>query len=216
MKIPASPLFWSSKVQLITQTQNPQDYLVVLLVGLQIGHNLWTHNGTLSALLIVPKGTFSFLHENRIICTQTQGSQGAPLGRFKILVSYEPLDYLNLMTKVNPEILQWARETIGLTLQQAIQKLNISDARGIAAIDRLIALETGEVEPSRSMLVKMAKQYRRPLLTFYMSAPPRKGDRGQDFRTLPVPATPGSVPMPIEWFHRRLRWVASGMRIPKN
>ena len=35
------------------------------------------------------------------------------------------------------------------------------------------------------MLLKMAKQYRRPLLTFYMSAPPRRGDRGQDFRTLP-------------------------------
>jgi hypothetical protein len=32
----------------------------------------------------------------------------------------------------------------------------------------------------------MAKQYRRPLLVFYMSVPPRKGDRGQDFRTLPA------------------------------
>ena len=32
----------------------------------------------------------------------------------------------------------------------------------------------------------MAKQYRRPLLTFYVSEPPRRGDRGQDFRTLPA------------------------------
>jgi len=39
--------------------------------------------------------------------------------------------------------------------------------------------------PSRPLLVKMAKQYRRPLLVFYMSKPPRKGDRGSDFRTLP-------------------------------
>jgi Zn-dependent peptidase ImmA (M78 family) len=31
----------------------------------------------------------------------------------------------------------------------------------------------------------MAKHYRRPLLTFYLSVPPRRGDRGQDFRTLP-------------------------------
>ena len=33
--------------------------------------------------------------------------------------------------------------------------------------------------------MKMAKQYRRPLLTFYLPDPPRRGDRGQDFRTLP-------------------------------
>ena len=31
----------------------------------------------------------------------------------------------------------------------------------------------------------MAKQYRRPLLTFYLGSPPRRGDRGQDFRVLP-------------------------------
>ncbi len=31
----------------------------------------------------------------------------------------------------------------------------------------------------------MAKQYRRPLVAFYLAGPPRKGDRGQDFRTLP-------------------------------
>jgi len=31
----------------------------------------------------------------------------------------------------------------------------------------------------------MAKAYRRPLLTFYLAAPPRIGDRGEDFRTLP-------------------------------
>ena len=31
----------------------------------------------------------------------------------------------------------------------------------------------------------MAKQYRRPLLTFYLSEVPEKGDRGNDYRTLP-------------------------------
>jgi Zn-dependent peptidase ImmA (M78 family) len=89
------------------------------------------------------------------------------------------------MPNVNPEILRWARETAGLTLEDAVQKLKISKARGVPALDRLAALEAGEEAPTRPMLVKMAKQYRRPLLTFYMSAPPRKADRGQDFRTLP-------------------------------
>jgi Zn-dependent peptidase ImmA (M78 family) len=33
----------------------------------------------------------------------------------------------------------------------------------------------------------MAKTYHRPLLVFYLAEPPRTGDRGQDFRTLPGP-----------------------------
>ena len=31
----------------------------------------------------------------------------------------------------------------------------------------------------------MTKVYRRPLLTFYLDKPPRIGDRGEDFCTLP-------------------------------
>ncbi len=89
------------------------------------------------------------------------------------------------MPKVNPEILRWARETAGFTLEEASEKLDIREARGVSAVDRLDALETGKVEPTRPLLVKMAKKYRRPLLVFYMSGPPRKGNRGQDFRTLP-------------------------------
>ncbi len=86
--------------------------------------------------------------------------------------------------KVNPEILVWARETAGLTREEAVRKVGIRSARGLAAVDRLAELEAGTVAPTRPTLVKMAKQYRRPLLTFYLSAPPRKGDRGADFRTL--------------------------------
>ena len=89
------------------------------------------------------------------------------------------------MPKVKPEILSWARETAGLTLEEAVGKLKIHDAHGVAAEERLTALESGETEPTRQMLVKMAKQYRRPLVTFYLSTPPAKGDRGADFRTLP-------------------------------
>ena len=86
---------------------------------------------------------------------------------------------------VNPEILVWARETAGLGHEEAVKKLDIRDAHGVAAINRLHALESGKDAPTRAMLSKMAKQYRRPLLTFYLSAPPPKGDRGADFRTVP-------------------------------
>lgn len=90
------------------------------------------------------------------------------------------------MPSVNPEILSWARETAGLTLEAAAEELDIRDTRGITAAQRLAALETGEVTPSRPILRRMAEKYRRPLVAFYMSNVPKKGDRGEDFRTLPA------------------------------
>ena len=91
------------------------------------------------------------------------------------------------MPRVNPEILVWARETAGLTLEEAAQRnQSLRDIRNASAADRLNALENGFDEPSRSVLVEMARVYRRPLLTFYLSNPPEKGDRGADFRTLPA------------------------------
>lgn len=80
---------------------------------------------------------------------------------------------------MNADLFRWARETSGLSLEQAASVLDIKD------VERLHAIETGEEEPSRPLLLKMAKQYRRPLVTFYLPVPPTKGDRGEDFRTLP-------------------------------
>ena len=94
------------------------------------------------------------------------------------------------MPDVNPEILIWARETAGLSPEEAVRKLSIRPARGVAALDRLAEYETGAAAPTRPLLVKMAKQYRRPLLAFYMSRPPRTASRGEDFRTLPTDHDP--------------------------
>ena len=95
------------------------------------------------------------------------------------------------MPRVNPRILRWARETAGFTVEKAVHKLRLGPARGLSPVERLQALELNtEAVPTRPMLLKMAKQYRRPLLTFYMSAPPRRGDHGQDFRTLPEGYSP--------------------------
>ena len=88
------------------------------------------------------------------------------------------------MPQVNPDILRWARETAGLTLEDAVGKLAIKDAKGTIATDRLRAFETGETAPTRALLSRMAKQYRRPLLTFYLAQPPRRGNWGRDFRAL--------------------------------
>ncbi len=78
----------------------------------------------------------------------------------------------------NPEILKWARETAGLSLAEAAIRLDISK------VEKLITYESGVEMPSRPVLLKMAKQYRRSLLTFYLDTPPLKGNRGEDFRTV--------------------------------
>ena len=98
------------------------------------------------------------------------------------------------MPEVNPEILIWARETAGLSLEDAAKAVGINDARGKVGADRLAEIEAGERAPSRPQLLRMSKKYRRPLLTFYLDEPPRKGDRGEDFRTLPGAQPPSYDP----------------------
>jgi Zn-dependent peptidase ImmA (M78 family) len=90
----------------------------------------------------------------------------------------------------NPEIFMWARNTAGLSPDEAARALGFNNTRERSAAERLMALEAGEEAPSRSVLLRMAKAYRRSLLVFYLSEPPRTGDRGQDFRTVQGAAPP--------------------------
>ncbi|MEY9607921.1 Zn-dependent peptidase ImmA (M78 family) [Bradyrhizobium elkanii] len=89
------------------------------------------------------------------------------------------------MPEVKPEILRWARETAGLSLGRAAAAIGLKDTRKERAVERLAALEEGRAAPSRALISKMAEKYHRPLLAFYLDAPPAKGDRGEDFRSIP-------------------------------
>ncbi len=89
------------------------------------------------------------------------------------------------MPKVNPEVLSWARETMGFSVEEAAKKIGLSDGVRGSAAEKLAAIESGEKEPSRPQLVRMSQQYRKPLLSLYMGKPAIEADRGQDFRTLP-------------------------------
>jgi Zn-dependent peptidase ImmA (M78 family)/transcriptional regulator with XRE-family HTH domain len=83
---------------------------------------------------------------------------------------------------MNAELFRWARETAGLDANAAAKALGIKPAK-------LEAIEQGEHEPSRPQLLNMVKVYRRPLITFYLPKPPERGERGEDFRTLPPDRT---------------------------
>lgn len=91
---------------------------------------------------------------------------------------------------INPAILAWARETAGLSVEEAAERLGLSNSARSSAIEKLSALESGDELPTRNQLLKFASTYRRPLTTFYMHEPPVVEKRGEDFRTLagPVPA----------------------------
>jgi Zn-dependent peptidase ImmA (M78 family)/transcriptional regulator with XRE-family HTH domain len=94
------------------------------------------------------------------------------------------------MPRVNPAMLVWARETAGLTLENAARRSNIKDAFGQTGAERLAALEAGQADPTRGQITDIVKAYRRPLLTFYMPQPPAESDRGEDFRTFSGPRPP--------------------------
>jgi Zn-dependent peptidase ImmA (M78 family) len=105
---------------------------------------------------------------------------------------------------LNPEILTWARNTAGLSPDQAARALGFKDTHDRSAEERLTALEAGDEEPSRSVLLRMAKAYRRSLLVFYLSEPPPTGDRGQDFRTVRGAPPPQFDPV-LDAFIRDIR-----------
>lgn len=98
------------------------------------------------------------------------------------------------MPKVNPDILSWARETAGLSLDEAAKAIGLGSARGKTGGQRLADLEAGEGEPSRQQLARMAEKYRRPLVSFYLSARPPAGQRGEDFRRAPKAPPPDFNP----------------------
>jgi Zn-dependent peptidase ImmA (M78 family) len=89
------------------------------------------------------------------------------------------------MPKVNHETLTWARTTAGFSEEAAVKKLGIKATKSMSALERLAALEAGHVQPSRPLLLKIAQQYRRPLLAFYLSNRPLDGDPVEDFRNVP-------------------------------
>ena len=85
---------------------------------------------------------------------------------------------------ITPSMLTWARETAGLSIEDAAARVGLkSNSRGTAK-EKLEALERGVAKPTRNQLIRFAATYRRPLTVFYRSTPPVAGHRGEDFRTL--------------------------------
>ena len=91
---------------------------------------------------------------------------------------------------INHNILAWARKEARLSTTHAAIKAGIKDLKargtkeGLPSSQRLERWEKGKETPTYSQLEKIAKAYRRPVLTFFLPEPPLQVTRLQDFRTV--------------------------------
>lgn len=80
---------------------------------------------------------------------------------------------------IQPTVMRWARQTIGLTVPEVARALK----QPIAVVE---AWELGASAPSYVQLEKLAYQlYKRPMAVFFLPAPPEEVTPDREFRTLP-------------------------------
>jgi Zn-dependent peptidase ImmA (M78 family)/transcriptional regulator with XRE-family HTH domain len=80
---------------------------------------------------------------------------------------------------MNPEILRWARERAGYSLDAAAEKMRKPP-------EVLRAWESGDSAPTYRQLQDMARRlYKRPVALFFFSNPPEEEELSGEFRTLP-------------------------------
>lgn len=109
---------------------------------------------------------------------------------------------------INAALLRWARETAGYSLQEAAERAKITAPRrkknspSLSAADRLASWENGEEKPTLAQLVKLAKAYRRPLITFFLARPPMRTNSMADFRA--ISGSPKHPTVEFAAFQRKL------------
>jgi Zn-dependent peptidase ImmA (M78 family)/DNA-binding XRE family transcriptional regulator len=79
---------------------------------------------------------------------------------------------------VEPKILEWARMSAGLSVEEAADALQSNP-------EKVAAWENGDESPSMAQLRKMATVYRRMLSDFYLPAVPEEDALPHDFRRMP-------------------------------
>ncbi len=80
-------------------------------------------------------------------------------------------------TSVNPKVLQWARESIGLGVNNVAKKVKLKE-------EAIRKWESGEGKIRLTQLEKLADIYKRPLAAFFLSSPPKEPPLPDDFRGL--------------------------------
>lgn len=85
----------------------------------------------------------------------------------------------NQIIRIEPSILVWARESLGLSVAEVAAKLDKDK-------ETVQQWEHGKSFPTLAQLEKLAYSiYKRPLAVFFLPKPPKETTPKQDFRTLP-------------------------------
>lgn len=84
----------------------------------------------------------------------------------------------SLAAPINSDLLVWARETAGYSIDAAAAKLGIKP-------EKLDAIEQGDPQPSFAQLKKAADVYKRPLAVFFLPQAPVRQTEVHDFRLQP-------------------------------
>lgn len=79
---------------------------------------------------------------------------------------------------VEPSVLRWARQSIGLSALAAGRRIGVPEGR-------VELWESGDARPTIAQLRSAATAYKRPLAIFFLSEPPSGFDAMRDFRRLP-------------------------------
>jgi len=87
---------------------------------------------------------------------------------------------------VEPAVLKWARESIGISTDDEIVKKIVKKIKGIT-INTIKEWEKkgGTAKPTFAQIETLSKIYKRPLTAFLLPAPPKEPPFPKDFRTLP-------------------------------
>ena len=78
---------------------------------------------------------------------------------------------------VKPKLLEWARESLGLSIAQAAERTKFE-------LETLKAWEEGTDAPSIAQLRKLGEAYKRPIAVFFLAEPPQGFAPQREFRRL--------------------------------
>lgn len=79
--------------------------------------------------------------------------------------------------RVNPDLIRWAREDTGYSVEEAAKKVGVSP-------ERFAEWEADAAQPTIRQLRLLANACRRPLAVFYLATPPKKFQAMHDYRRL--------------------------------
>ena len=82
---------------------------------------------------------------------------------------------------VEPTVLEWARESIGMSEEQVAKKIKEVSANTIKEWEK----KDSSIKPNFAQIERLSTIYKRPLSAFLLLAPPREIPFPEDFRTLP-------------------------------